>query len=707
MQSEPLDFDRLYRLGLSPIPLVLGKKRPLEDSWSRYCAEQPTEDTVARWKSDHGLEQIGLCLGSEVEPGHYLVAIDIDAPDMVEPVLAAVGGNGPAKRGAKGMTLFVKSPLAVVNQKIKRRGTDGKAERVPSVEILAAGSQTVIPPSIHPETQLPYQWVNSPLWQGFPHALPEVDEWVIDEIVALCQRKGELFLALNDMTWLGVDKGGNTHDTCVSAVGLMVSRSWPDHAIHRRINRAKAEACARNGDAYNWPQSGRVVQEWINSAKEKGMEGSSKKGAVPKKVPPERVMANWGIEQLGGMENVATVKGQLRRYTDGYWPKVELGDLFRSMYEIDPVLKEKEAKAAISIMHTLAERKGFGTTPELEPKNDPKRQRICLRNGTLNVRTGELERHAREHELSYYLDFDWKEDSTCPTYDRVIAATFDNDEQAMNLWDEYCALTLVDDMTFQKLLFLKGPGGNGKGTLARVLRTMHDQDCVGSIGITDLNDERKRTSLVGKMVNISGEQSRLNLVADTYLKKITGCDPVDVRRLYGETDNNIMLSVRFLELVNEMPQTSDNSHALRRRIMILDCPVKVQNPDPDLDYKLWHERPGILRRWVAALNRLYKRGEFDISAKMSAAIDEYMLQNDPIKTWVLERCREVGEEEKGTLSADLYGDFRLWCEANGYRTPFTSVYWGAKMNGLGYPVKIGKIHGNSIRTRALIIKSGG
>lgn len=703
MQSEQQksEFDKLYKLGLSPIPLVTGKKRPLEDGWQKFCVTQPDQDKVDEWRGSHGLEQIGLCLGTEVQPGLHLIAIDIDAEDVLEDVKHAVGKIGPAKRGAKGLTIFALAPNTVINQKIKRRDAMGKAERAPSVEILATGSQTVIPPSIHPETYKPYEWINCPLWDGFPHNLPVVDEYAIDEMVAVCHRKNEKFKELNEMVWLGVDKGGNTHDSCVAAVGLMVSRSWPDHVIHSRVLRAKAEACQRNGETLNWPASERTIQEWIDSAKAKGMEGSSSK--TPKKIPAERVMAEWAIYTLGGPENVATVNGVLRSYKDGHWPKVDIAELTRDMYNVDTALKEREAKAAVSITHTLTEKRGFGTTAGLEPRNDPKRQRICLRNGTLNLRTGEFERHSRDHEVLHQLDFDYSEIATCPTYDNVVTQTFDGDAQSIALWDEYCALSLVDDMSFQKMLFLKGPGGNGKGTLARILRMMHDPDAVGSVGITDLNDERKRTSLVGKLINISGEQSRLNLISDTYLKKITGQDPVDTRRLYGETNNNVLMSSRFLELVNEMPQTSDNSHALARRLMILECPNKVTNPDPDLDRKLVEERAGILLRWVAALERLYQRGHFDLSPKHMAAVEEYMMQNDPVKTWVTERCKAEDEGGRGTVSTDLYADFRIWMEANGYRSPFTSVYWGTKMNAIGYPSSVKKIGGMSVRTRALTL----
>jgi P4 family phage/plasmid primase-like protien len=261
----------------------------------------------------------------------------------------------------------------------------------------------------------------------------------------------------------------------------------------------------------------------------------------------------------------------------------------------------------------------------------------------------------------------------------------------------------VDDMSFQKLLFLKGGGGNGKGTLARVLTSIHDPEAVSAIAVTDLGDERKRSSLVGKLVNVSGEQSRLQTIADTYLKKITGGDPIDIRKLYGETEPNVRLSVRFIELVNEMPATSDTSDALRRRMIILNCPNKVTNPCIHMDAKLLAERAGILLRWVRALQRLYARGEFDIPQSSIDQVDEYLRENDLVRMWVEDRCEDT---DAPVDNGDLYGDFRGWLDANGFTYKVSSVSWGKRMCSLGYPSKRERIGKIITRCRGLRVRPG-
>lgn len=705
MQSNHTEFDRLLEVGLSPIPLKAGSKAPSEMKWQKYSTCRPSPDDVKTWKEKYTLKQIGLALGTPLKKGGFLVAVDVDAEDMVPIVRSALGltEKSPAKIGKKGITYFVRTQAVLPNMKIKRKDGNNKSERKPSVEFLSAESQTVIPPSIHPDTQLPYQWLGTPLPEAVEQdILPYLDASMIDEITAICQNKGAHFLALNDMVWLGAGKGGDTHDTCVASVANMVARNWDNASILRRIKWAKEEACIRAGENYNWPEADRVISEWIESARSKGMTG---KATTERKVPPERVMADWVIDQLGGIENTACVRTQLRSYRNGHWATVDLSELTKKMYAHDPCLRKKDAESALAIAHSLSQRPNFGTTPGLLPKDDPKRQRICLQNGTLSLLGGNpvLEKWDPDHEVLDQLAIEWDAEAQCPTYLEVLDRTFNSDPRAIATWNEFVGLSLVDDMSFQKMLFLMGPGGNGKGTVARVLQNLHSPSSVSSISITSLNEERARTSLVGKRINISGEQSRMNLISDTYLKKITGEDAVDVRLLYKELNPYVFMSVRFLELVNEMPQTSDTSHALRRRMMILECPNKVVNPDRDLDRKLKSELPGILRLSVEALRDLYKRGRFDPPTKSDELVDEYLKDNDPVSVWL----RDTGfTTDEWSPTGDLYSDFSEWMKLNGYRYPMSSVHWGKRMNALGHEVKVIKGSGGaSVRVRQLKLNS--
>ena len=71
-------------------------------------------------------------------------------------------GPAPAKKGQKGITLFVKSSTQLAGKKFTRKNEVGKSICV--VEFLGRGNQTVLPPSIHPDGPV-YQWVGRPLYE--------------------------------------------------------------------------------------------------------------------------------------------------------------------------------------------------------------------------------------------------------------------------------------------------------------------------------------------------------------------------------------------------------------------------------------------------------------------------------------------------------------------------------------------------------------
>jgi P4 family phage/plasmid primase-like protien len=698
-------------MGLSPIPIRPKTKIPWMDKWSKYCKRRPTEEEIQAWDQMSPDLNIGLAMGIPLNENEIFGALDIDDDDQVEAVIRALGCRRPAKKGSKGLTIFVRAPKDMRSRKLKRDKKDvpkGDPNK-PVVEILLGGNQTVVPPSVHPDGNN-YHWVDAPMSQHDVINLPLLSDEVVDELYALVKGQCPHFKAMNEMTWVGVGGGGDTHDTCLAAVAALVARDWSDEAIQDRIQRAKREAVEAGGETYHWPEAERTIQEWIDSAREKGMTGVAVgQDSEGPKVPAERRMATWGIEAMGGPMEIGTVNGQLRKHQAGHWPKVDLTNLMFDMYQVNPFINEANVKSAVNIMHVLLKKPNFGETPGTKPENDPKKQRICLLNGTINTKDQTLEPHSLNHELMYQLNFEWDNDATCPLYEKFALETFDGDQKALDCFEEFAGLTLVDDMSYQKMLFLKGPGSNGKGTLAGVLKSMHDPEAIGSVGITDLNDERKRSSLVGKLVNVSGEQSRLNKVSDTYLKKITGGDAIDVRALYKELQNNVLLSVRFIELVNEMPSSTDTSYAFRRRLIILDCPniIAGEALDRQLGDKLLLERPGILKRWVIALKRLRDRGKFDPPESSERQVDEYMEGGDPIRLWLEERTRPLNDGEKGEAGSTLYENYVEWSKLNGYTFRFNSRNWGKRLTEMGIPSKQVWVHKSNYRSRDIKLHDPG
>jgi hypothetical protein len=100
------------------------------------------------------------------------------------------GIHPPTKRGRKGATAFFCSKgVFIPSQKFCEKpftNSDGKVIRSTLVEILALGTQTVIPDTIHPDTGKPYRWVHASLEEvRHPRDLPVITPGHVSQIAEI------------------------------------------------------------------------------------------------------------------------------------------------------------------------------------------------------------------------------------------------------------------------------------------------------------------------------------------------------------------------------------------------------------------------------------------------------------------------------------------------------------------------------------------
>lgn len=672
---------RYYELGLVPLPL--GKpdaegrraKAAFTTGWNKVARDKYSLDELENYIEKYGDRNIGIACGTILFDNLQIVAIDVDNEEYVEYVRNAFPYVTCGKKGAKGITWFALAPKDLTNKKFSHK--TGML-----VEILADGSQTVIPPSIHPDTKSPYQWVGESLHSIELRSLPVITDSFCLEMQSIISGNGQYFIGgtlesgeeipgINNMMWAGVGGGGNTYDSRLRAVAHMVATGWPDEDIVSRIRKSQKDAVEKSGETFNWPDCERETQQQIDDARKKHFD----KGAKKVKTPPERVWAEWLTTQYDWPICYADL---IYNYVDGFYVQIPRGQLSSRIVKTFSNATAPKAATAVNTFCDLIYRDEFGSRGS---------DKICLLNGTLEVMNQVLRPWSSDDELLYKLDVEWNPDSECPEYDKFVEWVFDGDAESIKCWDEFCGLSLVDDVSFQKALFLLGPGANGKSTLASVLNGIHCRDMVSTIAITELDNERKVTSMVGKLINISTEQSRINSITDTVFKQIVGGDPITVRRLYSEAENNIVLKVRFLCLANELPSLQDSSEAMKRRLIILNCPniVEEGNRDPNLINRLLSEKSGVLRRWVRSLADLKERGHFTIPGVSDKIVSDYMDSNDPIGMWAAQRL--IQDDNNLIDIHEVYMDYSEWAKNSGFRHHAAIQFWRRRIERLGYKVR--------------------
>lgn len=133
----------LHNKGLPIIPV--SGKRAFTQGWSFHATSMPNKE-----QHEYYLSKISKGIGIVLGPKAGVIGIDIDSKDkeVVDQIRDLLPSTPISKIGEKGMTLFYK-----YNKEKNEKIMNGKQ---PIVELLSSGCQSVLPPSIHPNTNKPY-----------------------------------------------------------------------------------------------------------------------------------------------------------------------------------------------------------------------------------------------------------------------------------------------------------------------------------------------------------------------------------------------------------------------------------------------------------------------------------------------------------------------------------------------------------------------
>ena len=177
--------ERLIERGFAAVPIMPGTKRPgfffagmwigLANWQKRFSGGPPPATERERWAA--GDAGVGVVAG---QASHGLIAVDIDSEDpAIQATLRTVlPPTHVRKTGARGETLFYHGPGIAQSQ-----SWDIAGKRI--VDLIGPGRQTVLPPTIHPDTGTPYRWSGSESLEDLqPHELPTLPADIAEQITA-------------------------------------------------------------------------------------------------------------------------------------------------------------------------------------------------------------------------------------------------------------------------------------------------------------------------------------------------------------------------------------------------------------------------------------------------------------------------------------------------------------------------------------------
>ena len=163
--------------------------------WPDWCGRMPPEFLHERWES---WPDPGVCIAHGAVVG---ADVDTDRADVAAAVVASLGPSPVRRRGQKGWMGYYRpgagceglgARLRWYHPDVCSTCEDGRRSWPPLVELLLQGTQSVVPPTVHPDTGQPYHWLTPDTLEDTP--LSDLPELPADPVARLDAELGELGL---------------------------------------------------------------------------------------------------------------------------------------------------------------------------------------------------------------------------------------------------------------------------------------------------------------------------------------------------------------------------------------------------------------------------------------------------------------------------------------------------------------------------------
>lgn len=323
---------------------------------------------------------------------------------------------------------------------------------------------------------------------------------------------------------------------------------------------------------------------------------------------------------------------------------------------IDAVIKEVKALPGVAV----------------EPGDlDAKPDLLTVRNGTIDLRTGELRPADPADLLTVALDIDYDPAAEAPRWLQFLDECFPGEPDMTDYLRHLTGYGITGHNREQAYVILHGNGSNGKSvfttalydTFRPITRVTAIETFLAGTGADGSSASSDVAALRGARLVLTSEANSGSRLDDAKLKRLTGSDPITARFLY-RNEFTFMPSFLLFMSTNAVPETRDNSDGIWRRAKIVEWreQFKGARKDSRLPDKLRAERAGILAWAVRGAVEWY-RSNLREPARVTATVDMHRAESDKLLEFY---PGVLVDDEKGWIArADLYAVYKEWTEKEG------------------------------------------
>lgn len=331
---------------------------------------------------------------------------------------------------------------------------------------------------------------------------------------------------------------------------------------------------------------------------------------------------------------------------------------------------------------------------------------LVVRNGTVDLTTGELRESRRDDLCSRQAEVDFDPDAGCPRWKSHVRFVSKANVDLASYLRRAAGYTLTGSVGERSFFFLEGSGSNGKNAFIEpIMQVLGSYAQAGTSSMLTGGDEQHPTilaDLLGARLVFVDETRQGRQLNVERVKALTGSKRIKARRMredFFEFDAQFKLWIAG----NGQPTIRDPSEGVWKRMHRVVCLGKV-GEDVELirdfgELLYREEAAGILNWMLEGLADWRRLTRLDPPASIAEAVSEYRDEEDFVGQFADDNLVRTGDPADVLTTDEVFARYQHWAALAGLRGPdlLNRTHLSRQLSGHGLERFHGRLEGGPMR----------